>query len=201
MSSSTQLRPTERTRPFVAVVCAVPLLGEAMEFALDFAEVRSFSATGGDINGLLGWLRPDALIVDSEDGAQEALEFARENELPVLHVAVRENALHLFRGGAWEDVGNGSGPEPEMIRNVLAGVLFARGGATTMNAADQTAILDGLELHDELRATVDERTLEIVDRRRRSAVVRSARLARPAAAADRRPRRAARRDGPRGVDR
>ena len=127
MSPSTQLRPTERTRPFVAVVCAVPLLGEAMEFALDFAQVRSFSATGGDINGLLGWLRPDALIVDSAAGAEEALEFAREHELPVLHVSVQAHGLRLFRSGAWEDVGNGLGPEPEMIRNVLAGVLFARG--------------------------------------------------------------------------
>jgi hypothetical protein len=130
MSSTTQLRPAERARPFVAVVCSVPLLGEAMEFALDFADVRSFSASGGDINGLLGWLRPDALIVDSEAAAEEALEFAREHDLPVLHVSVQEHALRLFRSGAWEDVGNGSGPEPEMIRNVLAGVLFARGGVT-----------------------------------------------------------------------
>lgn len=126
--TSTPLRPAERTRPFVAVVCAVPLLGEAMESALDFAQVRSFSASGGDLTGLLGWLRADALIVDSDAGAQEALEFAREHELPVLHVSVQEHALRLFRGGAWEDVGNGTGPEPEMIRNVLAGVLFARGG-------------------------------------------------------------------------
>jgi exopolysaccharide biosynthesis polyprenyl glycosylphosphotransferase len=41
-----------------------------------------------------------------------------------------------------------------------------------MNGAERAAILDGLALHDELRATVDDRTLEIVDRRRRTAVVR-----------------------------
>jgi len=125
--NSTQLWPTEKARPFVAVVCTVPLLGEAMESALDFADVRSFSA-GADLTGLLGWLRPDALIVDSEAGAAEALAFAGKHELPVLHVSVQAHALRLFRSGAWEDVGSGSEPEPEMVRNVLAGVLFARGG-------------------------------------------------------------------------
>lgn len=41
-----------------------------------------------------------------------------------------------------------------------------------MTAVDHSVILDGLELHDELRAAVGERTLEIVERRRRTAVVR-----------------------------
>lgn len=41
-----------------------------------------------------------------------------------------------------------------------------------MNATGRAAILDGLALHDELRSRVDDRTLEIVERRRRTAVVR-----------------------------
>jgi exopolysaccharide biosynthesis polyprenyl glycosylphosphotransferase len=41
-----------------------------------------------------------------------------------------------------------------------------------MNAAERTALLDGLELHDELTEIVSERTLEILDRRRRTAVVK-----------------------------
>lgn len=41
-----------------------------------------------------------------------------------------------------------------------------------MNATERTALLDGLLLHDELRSTVDDRTLEILDRRRRTAVIR-----------------------------
>jgi exopolysaccharide biosynthesis polyprenyl glycosylphosphotransferase len=41
-----------------------------------------------------------------------------------------------------------------------------------MNATERTALLDGLALHDELRATVDDRTLEILDRRRRTAVIK-----------------------------
>ncbi len=71
-----------------------------MGSALEFAEVRSFSARGGDIAGLLHWLRPDALIVDSDAGAAEAAAFALEHDLPVLlHVSMRDRELRLFRGG------------------------------------------------------------------------------------------------------
>lgn len=97
--------------------------------ALEFAEVRSFDAAGGDVAGLLGWLRPDVLIVDSAAGADAAAAFAREHDLPVVHVSVRDRTLHLFRGGEWEQVSNGEGPTPEAIRNVVAGSLFARAGS------------------------------------------------------------------------
>ena len=41
-----------------------------------------------------------------------------------------------------------------------------------MNATERAALLQGLELYDEMTATVDERTLEILERRRRTAVVK-----------------------------
>jgi len=126
--SSTRLRPERETRPLVAVLCSVPLLGEAMGSTLEFAEVRSFSAAGGDVVGLLRSLRPDALIVDSAALAEAATVFAREHDLPVVHISVRDRTLHLFRGGEWEQVSNGEEPTPEAIRNVVAGALFARGG-------------------------------------------------------------------------
>jgi hypothetical protein len=125
---STHLRPDADTRPLVAVVCAVPLLGEAMSSTLEFAEVRTFAASGGDVAGLLEWLRPDVLIVDSEGAAGAATTFAREHELPVLHIAIRERSLRLFRRGEWKQLSNGEGPTPEAIRNVVAGSLFSRGG-------------------------------------------------------------------------
>jgi len=129
--SSTQLRLAYKARPLVAVVCVVPLLGEAMESALDFAEIRSFSASDGDIAGLLRWMRPDALIVDNEGDAEEAAAFARDHELPVLHVSVHERALRLYRHGRWEVIGSGEGTTPTVIRNVIAGALFSREGAAT----------------------------------------------------------------------
>lgn len=42
-----------------------------------------------------------------------------------------------------------------------------------MSTLDRADLLDGLALHDELRAAVDARTLEIVERRRRTAVVKT----------------------------
>ena len=126
--TSTHLRLEPKTRPLVAVLCSVPLLGEAMISALEFAEVRSFAESGGDVEGLLGWLHPDALIVDSSAGAEAAASYAREHDLPVIHVSVRDRTLHLFRGGEWEQVANGEELTPEAIRNLVAGALFARGG-------------------------------------------------------------------------
>jgi exopolysaccharide biosynthesis polyprenyl glycosylphosphotransferase len=41
-----------------------------------------------------------------------------------------------------------------------------------MNAIEQSALNEGLALYDEMTQAVDERTLEIIDRRRRTAVVR-----------------------------
>jgi exopolysaccharide biosynthesis polyprenyl glycosylphosphotransferase len=41
-----------------------------------------------------------------------------------------------------------------------------------VNATEQAALLQGLALHDELHSIVDERTLEIVERRRKTATVR-----------------------------
>jgi len=40
-----------------------------------------------------------------------------------------------------------------------------------MNATERAALLQGLEIYDEMNATVDERTLQILDRRRRTATV------------------------------
>jgi hypothetical protein len=115
-----------RTRPLAAVVCSVPLVGEAMSSALDFAEVRPFAARGGDIPGLLRSLRPDGVVVDSDDGARDALAYAIDDAVPVLHVDVRRHALRLYRSGGWSDVGSNEGPTPEAIRNVIAGALFGR---------------------------------------------------------------------------
>jgi exopolysaccharide biosynthesis polyprenyl glycosylphosphotransferase len=41
-----------------------------------------------------------------------------------------------------------------------------------MNATERAALLHGFELHDEMTGMVDERTLEILERRRRTAVVK-----------------------------
>jgi hypothetical protein len=112
-------------RPLVAVVCSVPLVGEAAGAALDFAEVRFFGGRR-DTAGLLRWLRPDAIVVDCAEDAAVAELFALEHELPVVHIGVRDCTLRLLRKGEWKLVGSAEGPTPEAIRNAVAGSLFAR---------------------------------------------------------------------------
>jgi hypothetical protein len=120
-----------REPPLVVVLCAVPLLAEALGGAIDFAEVRSFATGHGDIAGLLSWLKPDAVLVDDETAAAAAAEVSGDRGIPVLHLSPRERSLRMFRNGVWEDVDHGADPDPEMVRNVLAGALFARGGAVS----------------------------------------------------------------------
>ncbi len=126
--TTSRLRPGEEARPLVAVVCSVPLVGEAVRSALEFAEVRTFTGRR-DTAGLLRWLKPDVVIVDNDADAGDASAYASDHDVPVLHIAVREHSLRLFRDGAWEQVGNGEGPTPDVVRNVVAGMLFARGGS------------------------------------------------------------------------
>ena len=116
-------------QPLVAVLCSVPLLAEAVDAALEaIAEVRTFPARSGDTAGLLRWLRPDAVIVDCDDDARDAAVVADEYGLPLLHIALREPELRVFLRGSWQQVGNGEGPTPEAIRNVVAGALWSREG-------------------------------------------------------------------------
>jgi len=118
----------ESARPLVAVLCSVPLLGEAMDSVLEFADVRSFNGRR-DTVGLLRWLKPDAIVVDSAEDAHDAMKATGDRDVPVLHIGVRDRTLRLLRNGEWEAIGNGDGPTPEVIRNVLAGCLFARGAS------------------------------------------------------------------------
>ena len=124
--SASELRPAGNGRPLVALVCSIPLLAEAVTSALEFAEVRAFSGDQGDTAGLLRWLRPDAVVVDSDREANDAAAFALERGLPVVHISVREQLLRVFHGGDWTVIDSGEDPTPEVIRNVVAGMLFAR---------------------------------------------------------------------------
>jgi hypothetical protein len=122
-----QLRSTEGARPLVAALCTVPLVGEAVGAALDFAEVRTFIGRR-DTVGLLQWLQPDAVVVDNADDAVAASGYAAATGRTLLHLSLRDLTLSRFRDGAWELIETDGGPTPEAIRNVVAGSLFAREG-------------------------------------------------------------------------
>jgi hypothetical protein len=121
-------RGSGRELPLIALVCAIPLLAEAVRFELAFAEVVAFSDRGGDVGGLLHWLHPDVVVVDTDEAAAGAVAYAQEHDLPLLHISPQKRALYLFQGGVWEETGNGEGPTPENVRNVIVGALYAGGG-------------------------------------------------------------------------
>jgi hypothetical protein len=121
-------RSEREGRPLVIFICATPLLKEAIVDALEeIAEVQSFPAGGGDTNGLLRWLGPNAVVVDRSDEAEAAAPFAREAHAPLLHIALTERKLRLLRGNHWVEAA-GDGASAEHLRNVLVGMMYGRGG-------------------------------------------------------------------------
>ena len=123
------LRPGSGGLPLVAVVCAVPILAEALSAILEgIAEVRSFPARCGDTAGLLRSLNPDAIVVDTADEAEAAAPVANESGLALVHVLLRERKLRVLGAGGWEERDNG-GASPEAIRNILVGAIYGSGRA------------------------------------------------------------------------
>lgn len=117
-----------RTRPLVVLLWSLPLVTEALEEAFDFAEVRTFAADGGDVVDLLRRVHPDAIVVDGDAAAEAAADYARERNVPVVHLSVREPGLRVLGPTGWLDA-DGSDLSPGTVRNALAGALFAGGAA------------------------------------------------------------------------
>ena len=111
------------SQPRVAVLYSVPLLCEALDSALeDIAEVHSFRA-GRDTLGLLRAVRPDAIVVDSRDEAEEARRWAKRHRMPVVHVSLRDGTIRVLRDGVWEE---GADASAETVRNALAASFYGR---------------------------------------------------------------------------
>jgi hypothetical protein len=108
----------------VAVLYSVPLLYEAISSSLDeIAEVHGFPARRGDPVGLLRALAPDAVVVDDPVEAEAVSGWAAEQDVPLVHVRLRERKLRLLRHGEWRE---SIGASADAIRNVIAGSLYAR---------------------------------------------------------------------------
>jgi hypothetical protein len=109
-------------RPLVAVLYRVPLVCEAIVSALDpIVTARPFPAGVGDLLGLLGSVRPDAIVVDSEVDAEEISVYSRIHEVPLLQIDLRAQRLLILERGDWRS------EEPataESVRNAVAGALF-----------------------------------------------------------------------------
>ena len=110
-------------QPRVALLYSVPLLCEALDSALDdIAEVHAFRA-GRDTLGLLRAVRPDAVVVDDPDEAEEACRWAKRHGMPLVYIALRERKIRILRDGVWEER---PGASAEAVRNALAGSFYGR---------------------------------------------------------------------------
>jgi hypothetical protein len=113
-------------RPLVAVICRVPILAEATTAAVgDVMTVRSF-APSRDTSGLLAWLRPDGIVVDSDEEAAAATAFATAADVPLVHVLPSAGGLRILRHGTWEEPESMTA-SPEAVRNVMVGGIFGKG--------------------------------------------------------------------------
>jgi hypothetical protein len=117
---------SERETPLVAVICAVPLLGEAVTGALEgLAECKFIPARQPELGGLLKSLQPDAIVVDDEQEGAVAATYARFARVPVILISLRENTVQLLEDGRWV-YPEESGASAESIRNLVAGGIYGR---------------------------------------------------------------------------
>jgi hypothetical protein len=113
------------SRPLVAVICRVPIFGEAATAAVgDVMNVRSFPPSR-DTSGLLSWLRPDGIVVDSDEEAAAAAPFAIAANVPLVQIQMSSSVLRVLRAGRWEKTETTA--SPEAVRNILVGGIFGKG--------------------------------------------------------------------------
>ena len=113
-----------RIQPLVAVLYSVPLMCEALSWALDgIAEVRTFPAGRGDTTGLLQSVSPDAVVVDDPAEAEAALDWTKRNERPLVHVSLRDQTIRVLDDGVWVA---SPGVTAQCIRNAVAGSMYGR---------------------------------------------------------------------------
>ena len=111
-------------RPVVVVLYCLPLMVEAISSSLEMiADVRGFPALQPDPVGLLNAVAPDAVVVDHGLEAAALRNWAQQENVPLVHVRLRERTIRILRHGGWEE---SIGASTEAIRNVIAGALFTR---------------------------------------------------------------------------
>jgi hypothetical protein len=127
--SSTPASGSSRALPLVAVVSNVPVIFEAMREALGaFAEVQLFPSRSR-VASLLRSIRPAAVVVDADEDLADAEAVAREQDFSLVHLELSHPRVRVFRDGQWNIAANGKEVSPEIVRDLIAAGLFARGSA------------------------------------------------------------------------
>jgi hypothetical protein len=114
--------------PVVLAVTRTPLLNETLEAALDgIAVLRRLPAGLSDLDDLLRHIGPDAVVVDSEEGAAGLAAAAGECAIPLVHISLETRELRVLRDRGWHAFPAWE-TSPNSIRNVLIGEMY---GAAT----------------------------------------------------------------------
>jgi hypothetical protein len=109
----------------VAVICRAPIMSAGVVDALDgVATVRTFPARGGDTEGLLRGLDPDAVVVDCDDEAHAAAAFAAGSGSAVLQLSLRGSTMRVLEQGAWHEADGAA--TPSALRNAIVHHVFGR---------------------------------------------------------------------------
>ena len=116
-----------KRQPLVAFLYSVPLLHEALLSTLDsIADVQAFPAGRGDVTGLLRSVKPDAIVVDDADEADEARGWAKRH-----HDAARAHLVCVTRrSGCCATVAGKRQPEPAPKRSGTSSPGPSTGGGT-----------------------------------------------------------------------
>lgn len=114
--------------PVVLAVTGTPLLNETLEAALSgIAVLRRLPAGLSDLNDLVRHIAPDAVVVDSDEDANNLATTAAQCAVPLLHVSLKSRGLRVLRDGGWRAFPSCE-TSPNSIRNILIGEIF---GAAT----------------------------------------------------------------------
>lgn len=111
--------------PVVLAVTETPLLNETLKAALDgIAVLRRLPAGLSDLDDLVRHIAPDAVVVDTEEGATSLAPAAAACAVPLVHVSLKTRELRVLREREWRAFPSWE-TSPNSIRNVLIGVIYA----------------------------------------------------------------------------
>jgi hypothetical protein len=120
---------TRIPKRLVLVVSLTPLLREAVAaVAGDFAVAQEVPTGEQDLEVLLRFFRPDAVVTDAEGEAARASGFATAHDIPLIYVSLASRTMRVLENGDWFDISEASDTS-QALRAVLARVMLNSGKA------------------------------------------------------------------------
>jgi hypothetical protein len=120
-----RLFSSSASRALAIAITATPLLSETVADALDgVAVVARFPSDLAGLGGLVEHVRPDALIVDGDDTAEQLAGVAIELSIPLVQITLVSQQLRVLRNGSWTGF-SPYGTSQYALRNTLIGAMYS----------------------------------------------------------------------------